>query len=161
MPSVRGRELKPRYLNDLLESEMMPSVRGRELKRRDVGQLPGRRGCPPAGARIETVQAYWPHLPCRMPSVRDKSKPHSAHPTLAGPSMPPLLEWQLKLLCGLVLYGWISFRYGLYHITPLDRWHAFRDAKCARQTFMCDGAPAAGRMEAWRRIEHLMRFSRT
>ena len=151
----------------------MPSVRGRELKPvKPWPDLEPRVDALRAGARIETiggakygvavaVQAYWPHLPCRMPSVRDKSKPHSAHPTLAGPSMPPLLEWELKLLCGLVLYGWISFRYGLYHITPLDRWHAFRDAKCARQTFMCDGAPAAGRMEAWRRIEHLMRFSRT
>ena len=41
---------------------------------------------------------------------------------------------------GMVLY---------FENLPPNRRHAFRDAKCARQTFMIGGASAAGRMKVY------------
>ena len=34
-------------------------------------------------------------------------------------------------------------------VPPPNRRHEFRYAKCARQTFMCGGASAAGRMKVY------------
>lgn len=41
------------------------------------------------------------------------------------------------------------FIHNYFECLPLNRQHVFKDSKCARQTFMCGGVSAAGRMEIY------------